>query len=263
MVVEKLITVREAIKSPLHVFIITGIVSVICLSISVLVFEESVGLFTTYWVTFSLLPFMLSLTQYKTAKEEELLARGKNLNLFQRYRDVILIYTAFFSAIVLTYSILFTILPSSIAEKIFREQIEQIRLIRGQLFFTDKFLTIVLNNLGVLFLSFLLSLLFGAGAVFILTWNATILAAAVGMLAKEFGGIKALPYSFLIFFPHGSLEILAYFIGGIAGGVISTALMKRRKEMTIPIIIDSLKFLLIAIALIIIAAFIETFMLIQ
>ena len=89
------------------------------------------------------------------------------------------------------------------------------------------FTTIFLNNAIVLTLSFLFSLLFGFGAIFIVSWNATVLAAAIGMLSKALGGAKTLPLAILTFLPHGSLEILAYLIGGLAGGILSVAITKR------------------------------------
>jgi uncharacterized membrane protein SpoIIM required for sporulation len=262
MVLERMISVGEALRNPLHVFFASGIISVICLAVSILIFPENPGLFTTFWITFSMFPFTLSLLIREEAEEEEVITKGKKTNILQRRKDVLLLYTAFFCGVVLSYSILFLILPSSVSENIFREQIEEIKLIRGYFFFKDKLLSIVLNNFSVLTLCFLLSILFGVGAIFILTWNATILAAAIGMVAKSLGGMMALPYSVLIFLPHGSLEILAYFIGGISGGIISITLSKRRSKLLFPIIVDSLIFLFMAYALIIVAAFIEIFLMI-
>lgn len=257
MVLERMISVREALRSPVHVFFSSGIISVICLAVSILIFPENPGLFTTFWITFSMVPFTLSLHMREEVEDEEIKAREKKVGILQRRKDVLLLYAAFFCGVVLSYSTLFILLPTSVSESIFREQIEEIKLIRGYVLFKDKLLSIILNNYSVLTLCFLLSILFGVGALFILTWNATILAAAIGMLAKSLGGMMALPYSALIFLPHGSLEILAYFMGGISGGIISMALMRRKSKFLVPILVDSLAFLSAAYALIVLAAFIE------
>ncbi|MEM5855780.1 MAG: stage II sporulation protein M, partial [Candidatus Aenigmatarchaeota archaeon] len=83
-----------------------------------------------------------------------------------------------------------------------------------------------------------------------------------GITAKSLGGFKGIPLAILTFFPHGSLEILAYFIGGIAGGLVSTALTKRKTEKYSFIVIDSLEMMLTAIVLLAIAGFIETLLIV-
>ena len=44
---------------------------------------------------------------------------------------------------------------------------------------------IFINNMGVLFLCIIFSFLYGAGAIFILTWNASVIAAAIGSFIVE------------------------------------------------------------------------------
>ena len=60
---------------------------------------------------------------------------------------------------------------------------------------------------------------------------------------------------------HGFFEILAYFIGGLAGGIISVAIINHdvRSPKFRIILKDSFDLILIAIAILIIAAFIEVF----
>ena len=259
MVLEKIITLREALRNPFKLFMTSSLVSIVSLIISILVFPRSIGLFTTFLITLALAPFMLNLVKYEEAKEEELLARRKEVNLLQFHKNALLLYAAFFGGIALTYSIIFTMLPEAVVERIFYEQIEEIKLIRGEFFGTfEKFSMIFLNNVGVFLFSFLLSLLFGVGAVFVLTWNATILAAAIGMVAKEVGGIKGLPIGILTFLPHGIFEITAYFIAALAGGVLSAALTKRHPRFLKRIFQDTLWFLFLGIICLLVGALIET-----
>ncbi|MEM7826008.1 MAG: stage II sporulation protein M [Candidatus Aenigmatarchaeota archaeon] len=258
MVLEKLINVRIALKQPFWVFILGGFVSTISLAISFLVFQESVGLLSNFLITFAIMPFMLDLIRYEGAKIEQNPEQLKNINIFQRHRGVILAYIAFFAGMVLTQSILYLMIPEHLSEKLFEDQITQINLIRGKATFGGTFSTILLNNIGVLTLSFIFSFLFGAGAIFILAWNASVLSVAIGMTAKSLGGFKGIPLAILTFFPHGSLEILAYFIGGIAGGLASLAFTKRSVKNFWLIIRDSLELMGAALAFLILAAVIET-----
>ena len=260
MVLERLVSLKVAIKQPVWMFIIGGIISISCLTVSFLIFQDSVGLLANLLVTIAMTPFMLNLIRYEEAMDESLKSR-KDLNFIQRHGDILKIYTAFFCGMILTLSILYIILPESFSQKLFSDQINEITAIRGKMASPDTFFKIITNNVSVLLLSFLLSFLFGAGAVFILSWNASVLATAIGTLAKEFGGIKALPMAILPFFPHGSLEILAYFIGGIAGGLVSVAVTRRKSLGFLFVVKDSLKLMAVSIALLVFAGLLETIML--
>jgi uncharacterized membrane protein SpoIIM required for sporulation len=256
MVLERLISVKDAIKEPGWMFLIGGIVSAVSLFISFFIFQESVGLFTTFLITFAITPFMLNLVRREEDIEESVKDIQK-LNIFERHKDILKVYTAFFTGMILSMSIIYLMLPETIVEKLFDTQINEINLIRGNFLFVDNFQKIFLNNIGVLFLSFLFSFIFGAGAIFILAWNASILSAAIGMAAKSFGGIGGLPLAVAMFFPHGSLEILAYFIGGIAGGLISAAITRRKSPRFFFIVKDSFTLMFVSILLLVAAGVIE------
>jgi uncharacterized membrane protein SpoIIM required for sporulation len=106
--------------------------------------------------------------------------------------------------------------------------------------------------------SFLFSFLFGCGAIFILAWNSSVLASAIGLVSKSYGGVMAFPSAVLMFFPHGSFEISAYLIGAIAGGLVSAAFTRRKSIRFWQIIQDSFKLLLISFVFLIIGGIIET-----
>ncbi len=232
------------------------IVSLACLFIASIIFESSVGLMTNFLITIATLPFMLKLISYHEAREEEIIE--KENSLLRRHADILKVYAAFSAGIVIALSLAYVFLPENTSYKLFKDQIDTINAIRGKATFADTFQAIFLNNVGVMFLSFLLSFLFGAGAVFIISWNSSVLATAIGSLAKSIGGIKALPVAALPFLPHGSLEFLAFFIGAIAGGLISVAITRRKSKNFWLIVYDSLKLLLISVVILGVAAFIET-----
>lgn len=258
MVLERLVTVREAIREPGWMFVVGGTIATVCLLVSFLIFPSSVGLMTTFLVTMASLPFMLNLASYEEAREEQTVRDVELVSSFEIHKPIIKVYVAFFSGMIFAFSIIFMILPESVVFKLFEDQINEIRLIRGEFLGLGYFETILVNNIGVLFITFLFSFLFGAGAVFILTWNASVLATAIGLSAKSLGGFHALPLAVLTYFPHGSLELLAYFVGGIAGSLVSVALSRRRIRKLKLIVKDSSYLMFIAIGLLVIAAFIES-----
>lgn len=260
MVLEKLVPLKSAIKNP-GIMLVNGvIISLACLFVASIIFESSVGLMTNFLITIAMMPFMINLIRYHEAREEEVIER--ETSFLKRHADILKVYAAFSAGVVIALSISYVLLPEPVTYRLFKDQIDTINAIRGKATFADTFQAIFLNNVGVMFLSFLLSFLFGAGAIFIISWNASVLAAAIGSLAKSIGGVKALPVAALPFLPHGSLEFLAFFIGAISGGLISVAITRRKSKNFWLIVFDSLKLLLISILILGVAAFIETFALV-
>ena len=70
-----------------------------------------------------------------------------------------------------------------------------------------------------------------------------------------------LPISIARYMTHGTFEILAYFMGGLAGGIISVAIINHdiRSRHFRRIVTDSFDLIFIAIVLLIVAALIEVF----
>lgn len=257
MVLERLVSIREAVKNPSWMFIIGGVIAVISSFISFFIFPNDVGLFTTILITFAMTPFMVNLISYEEASTEQEIGRRLKLNFFQRHTDILMVYIAFFSGMVFALSLIFILLPGSTVEKLFESQINEINLIRGSAIFPGELTKILVNNVGVLVISFFFAFLFGSGAIFILSWNASILAAAIGLIAKSLGGVKGFPVAVLTFLPHGVPEIIAYFIAGIAGGMVSAVIIRRKSRWFWVVIHDSLKMVGVALFLLVVAAFIE------
>ena len=106
----------------------------------------------------------------------------------------------------------------------------------------------------------LFSLIFGAGAIFILVWNASVIAAAIGLFAKQ--GLFGLPCAYLRYLFHGIPEIAAYFVAALAGGIISVAIIRKdlREERLWGILQDSLLLFIIAIVILIISGLMEVYL---
>ena len=177
------------------------------------------------------------------------------------YREVIISFVAIFAGMTLVFSILYLLLPPEIAEISFQTQINEIKAIRGYFWFGGTFQTILINNIGVLFLSFLFSFIYGSGAIFVLAWNASILATASSMLAKSLGGAYKLPIALLSYIPHGSLEIVAYFLAAMAGGIASYHLTRSNDVKSL--LGDSLFLLSLGILFLLLGAIVETISLIS
>ncbi len=123
----------------------------------------------------------------------------------------------------------------------------------------QRLVSIFINNIYVLIFTLIFSLIFGAGAIFILAWNASVISAAIGIFSKS--DLSKLPLGLARYMIHGLPEIASYFAGILAGGIISIAVIKHdiRSEKFWTILQDSLNLIILAVVLLVIAALIEVF----
>ena len=115
-----------------------------------------------------------------------------------------------------------------------------------------------MNNLRVMALSFALSFMLGSGAVVIMAWNASILGLYLASFLRQ-GLLEEFVVRTVGMIPHAPVEIGAYFLAGIAGGIISVGLVREKlfsKEFFL-VFKDSLLLLGLAVLAVVLGAFIE------
>jgi len=123
-----------------------------------------------------------------------------------------------------------------------------------------RLLSIIGNNFGVMIFTLIFSLLFGAGAIFVLAWNASVIAAAVGIFINY--NIYDIPIGIFRYMIHGFPEIAAYFIVALAGGMFGVEIIRNgfgSKKFT-KVLANVIFLVLISIAILIVAAFMEVFL---
>ena len=123
----------------------------------------------------------------------------------------------------------------------------------------ERLFLIFANNTYVLIFTLIFSLLFGAGVIFILAWNASVIAAAIAIFTRS--DLNYLPVAILRYFVHGLPEIASYFVVALAGGMISSAIIRRDigTEKFWRVLQDSLNLVILAIILLFISAMVEVF----
>lgn len=243
---------------------------------------RGLGFLVVAFISIPAAPFYVQL--FKIEEKEDIIEKGKSL-LF-RHIDIIEIFGFFFLSIVFASSLFYVIAPPEVSNAVFTDQIndlQQKNIISGKAHTTGLgttnygFQEILSNNIVVLGLSFLFSFLLGSGAVFLISWNATIIGTLIGKIANNpeaFGSastgniltnyIVALPVTLLRLLPHGIFEIGAYFIGAVAGGILSAGVIResvRHRKTQFAhleqVFIDSLLYLGISVVFVVIGAAIE------
>jgi len=230
-------------------------------------------LVVTFMVMFSL-PFI-----YYTVKlEEKKIVPSKGaVSLLKEHERAILAFIWLFVGFVIALSFWYIVLPTNTS---FKAQVETYCLVNRPSNFDEcvkqygikdsalstafataqeRLFLIFSNNMYVLIFTLVFSLIFGAGAIFILAWNASVIAAAIGIFTKS--QLSALPFGLMRYMIHGIPEIGSYFIVALAGGMVSVAVIKHEAgtEKFWEVLQDSLNLVIIAVIVLFLAALVEVF----
>ncbi len=278
---ESLIDFNNLRKKPYLIFFWTVIVASIAILISYQIGFDSFGkgLGTVYdlrglfVVLFTMIPATYLMVQYikdEESLEEKEITKKYKTHFFNRHASDLYIVLIFFSTLVLTFSAWSFFLPETFF------QVQEIEL--GKLGVhpstvsgfatqsgflstgsTNRFFLYIQNNMGIVLFSFVIGLLFGAGAIFILTWNASIISTAIVLKAGFLHEIPAAASPFLF---HGLLEIGGYILAGFAGSLISAAIIRghHKRDVFRRILLDTTMLFALAVLFIVVGAFVEAFL---
>ncbi len=236
-------------------------------------------------ITFSTIfciPFMYFLVKLEEAKDIKI---KEERALIKEHGKAVMALVYLFLGFIVAFSILYMIMPQRITVQNFKAQVEQYCAINMPQNFAaclkqygipntltisggvtaqasgnlGHFLNILTNNVYVLIFILVFSLAFGAGAIFILAWNASVIAAAIGLFTNA--QIHNLHLGLMRYLIHGMPELAAYFIGALAGGILSIAIIRHDfgHEKFWCVLRDSVDLIILAIIVLIIAALIEVF----
>jgi len=288
MVLESLTTPVSAERKPLQMFFIGIVYSSVAILLSLWIFKDQASLVMVFLTVMACVPLIYHTIRLEEKKDKTPLTEK---SLLKEHSRAIMFLTFLFVGFVISFAMWFTFLPTQLTQATFQTQIATINTINTQITSgtvisgeatnkitsnitsTTLFSRILLNNIKVLIFCLLFSFFYGSGAIFILTWNASVISAAVGTFIRNNLGAYAVQSGFLKigayfqivsigllrYFIHGIPEIIAYFIGGLAGGIISVAVIKHDfgGENFHKIMYDALSLSLIALALLFVAALIE------
>ncbi|MDP2629008.1 MAG: stage II sporulation protein M [Nanoarchaeota archaeon] len=149
--------------------------------------------------------------------------------------------------------------PDDVAGCVQRYTSSQGTITGGSVSGLDRTLSILENNIYVMIFTLLFSLIFGAGAIFVLVWNASVIAAAIGIFTKyQLGDI---PFGLARYMIHGFPEIAAYFITALAGGIFGVGVIRNgvRNKRFLRVLENTVVLLFIAIIILVAAALLEVY----
>jgi len=225
------------------------------------------------------MPLIIVMSRTLRIEEEKYFREHEERFLIKEHSEALSMFIYLFLGMLMSYSLWATFLPDDMLGVIFDVQLGYLE--RGNIDNFGSILenipelsSILINNFRVLFLCILFSFLYGAGAIFILTFNASIIGVYIGMFIRNsiatgadithigflynYFHSASIGFSCLI---HGIPEISAYFLGALGGGIISVAVTNHdfRTDEFRHIVKDSVDLILLSCLVLIIAAVIEVY----
>lgn len=285
MVLESIVSPEGVRNNPKSMFILGILYAIIAIILAYFIFPSDPSISVIFLTTLAALPLLIKVLEKEEEEEKEYLEEKRELPLIGKHFDVFLDFLYLFFGFFACFIIAYILLPADISNLFFSKQIETVQSLVGPSGFFKNQISlnavspeeglkiILLNNFKVLLFALLFSFLYGAGAIFILSWNASVLAVTMGNFIKakisEFGtavGFGVISAYFTVgslgllrYLIHGIPELSAYFLAAVAGGIISAAVVRSdyRDPRFYDIILDSVDLIALASLLLIIGALIE------
>ena len=230
----------------------------------------------TFSVMFSL-PFMYFIIKQEEEEDEEITGFW---SIWKTHKDAIYAFMWLFMGFIIAFSFWYIILGDS---NLFNAQIETYckinspgnfekcvsmydftkdttgREITGGVTKKTMLVHIVENNVFVMIFTLIFSLIFGAGAIFILAWNGSVIAAAISIFTQH--QIQEIPLGVARYMIHGIPEIAAYFITALAGGIFGVGVLRNGfyGQRFIHVLENVVILLFIAMIIIVVAGVIEVY----
>jgi uncharacterized membrane protein SpoIIM required for sporulation len=289
MVLEYILSPLKAKKQPVHMIGIGALYVVLAFFVGTWLFPEDVDMVTVFLCTFASVPLIYDALRLE---EKNVIEDPDRQSTMIQHSKAINFFICLFIGFMLAYAILYATVPKERIDPAspsfaFNAQIKTITAINGNATAPTGnaiasasrqwriFMEIFVNNFKVMLFCLLFSFVYGMGAIFILVWNASVVGTAMGSFIRgnlehytavlgmsgPAAYFKAYSLGLLRYSIHGIPEMAAYFVGGLAGSIISIAIIRNdlwTKNFE-KIIMDSSDLILISLGILVVAALLEVF----
>ena len=279
MILDYLINPLKAENRPSVLLIYGFIYTIVATLLAWALFRGQASIVFVFFIVLASVPLIMGIIKNEEKKD---VSDFNEVALLKEHSKALSAFMLLFLGITLAVVLIYTILPSETVSALFSSQIETLGGLNHSFGgnvtakVTDsfgRFIDIFTNNMFVLIYCLLFSLLYGVGAIFILTWNASVIGVAIGnfirtrtsLLLEQFGVISIAQYfetisiGLLKYSIHGIPEIAGYFVAGLAGGIISIAVIRHdfKERKFEHVLLDAADLMLLAIVLIFVSGVLE------
>ena len=262
MVLEQILNARFVYKKQ-YAFLLGLVYTIIGIVSARLVFAASTGLMSVAFTSILLIPSLAELLRIEAGQALHE-SKFSIKRLYRDHSDIFMMYVAMFLGIFVAYSISTLLIPEASLSQLFSHQLKAAGL-RGYATANAQLMSIIFNNLLIFAVAFVLSFIYGAGAVLFLVWNASVWGVVFSLFVRKaatFAGedpVVAFAREVVPFIPHMVTEGIAYIGAAIIGGIVSKAMLQQKmfsRKFNL-IVKDALFFLVFGIVVVIIAGMIE------
>jgi len=286
MVLEALTNPVKAEKRPAQMIILGFLYASIAMALSLWIFYDYSSLVMVFLTVFASIPIVYNTIKLEEHKDE---VESDEKVLLKEHWKALWVFVFLFIGYSLAFAVGFLAMPKLVPvvnhvvyvpdeapNVLFATQTETFYNINAKVTgwyaqFT-RFKDILKNNMNVLMFCILFSFIYGLGAIFILAWNASVIGTAIGLSIREglaklaiasnaglFDYIWVFFYGLSRYAIHGILEIGAYFIGGLAGGIISIAVIRHNfgTKKFEHILWDTSDLIILSVVTLVVAAVVE------
>ena len=266
MVLEELYSVDWLKSKPYFAFLLGLSYSIIGMGGAIFLFPDDPALVAVALTSMLMIPLVRKLVYVSKQETEGEIPETP----FQKYKNAFSIYILLFLGSFVAFAAFAMMLPSMAANFLFQNQLSiYFGSITGKAFSSGVFFDLFNNNLKVLMFSFIVSIVLGGGAIFIIIWNASLWGTIFGVLAKTSaattgsGILSTFGLIFIIVFPHMILEVASYIFAAISGSALSLNILREQfmSERFKEICMRVAYLLIIGVLVLLLAMFIETFVL--
>lgn len=274
MVLESIIGPKYAENKPWNLLFYGFLYSSVAILLALWVFAQQASIVMVFFTVLACSP-LIFFTIRREEKFDE--TSADEFHLLNHHRKAITFLMFMFIGMTFAFAFWYTLLPQNTVNNLYQVQTQTILNINNRVSgnFVESltlFSDILFNNFKVMIFCIIFSLIYGFGSIFILTWNASVIGTAMGNFIKvnfaAMGGAllggnywKAVSLGFLRYFVHGVPEIAAYFVAGLAGGILSVAIIHKdfQSKRFERILFDTSQLILISLILLVFAAFVEVY----
>src|SRR3989338_702926 len=186
MVLESRLNPLKGEKKPWEMFFIGAVYSSAAILLSLWIFKDQTSLVMVFLTVMACIPIVYSTMKLEESKDLSILDERA---LMREHNKAISFLMFLFFGITIAFVFWYVFLPSDMLGFVFDKQIATIQAINNKVSGNvyeqfSIFSKIFLNNVKVLSFSILFAFIYGAGAIFILTWNASVIGTAIGNFVR-------------------------------------------------------------------------------
>lgn len=275
MVLESILSPAAAERRPSVLILLGALYATVGVFLALWVFKTESSLIMVFLSAMAAIPLMYNTIRME---EEKDLEGMEEKWLLKEHAKALEVFIFLFIGMTIAFSLWYVVLGPETVSILFKAQANTIKTINPGAtgFVANGFATftkIFLNNVRVLIFCILFSFLYGSGAIFILSWNGSVIGTAIGNfvrnnlaeaashagMAKTAHYFQTIGFGLFKYAIHGIPEILAYFVAGLAGGIISVAAIRHDfgTQKFEHILLDSADLLLLSLIILFAAGILE------